>query len=115
MLYVAVFSIYSEKMRNKTSSKSFYKFLQSVPVSCSNIQLQYTSPDTYFLSNVGLCLILLFNVREDNQKQGLTYIAKLEEIPIQIYNNIEKITAIEIFPSFLNKILKIEYRYIIVI
>lgn len=116
MLYVAVFNIYSEKMRIKPAlNLSISSVLQSVSVSCSNFQLQYTSPDTYFLSNGGLCLILPSNVREDIQKQGLIYVIKLEEIPIQIYNNIEKITAIENFPSFLNKILKIEYRYIMVI
>jgi len=36
-------------------------------------------------------LILPFNVREDIQKQGLTYIAELEENAIQIITTLRKL------------------------
>lgn len=101
MLYMAVFHIDNEKMGPKTSSQVPQKFCVtvSVTISSGNFQSQYTSPNVHLLSNDGLYLLLPFNVSENIQKQNLSHTAKLEENIILVCKIIEKIIAVEDFPS----------------
>lgn len=84
-----------------SSSQSLHKLCVTVCVTVpfGNFQSQYASQNVHLLPNHGLYLLLPFKVSENILNRDLNYAAKLEEHLILVCKIIQKIIAVEGFPS----------------